>query len=172
MQIVIVPDRDLIEDVLSRLEPRADVTAGGDGALRAASLPVFDAALVDTWQRLRTLVLRAAREGWQTVRAEVDGLVAYVEETAASLGKRATAFRNEILAKVHELIRETVDTVLRAMRSELTVGQHRFRLSSLELEQKLVFSASLEASIEAACQLLGSGELVVKGAYTFVEPGA
>ena len=67
---------------------------------------------------------------------------------------------------VRRMIGETFDVMLGALRPALAIGGVTYRMASINMEQKLIFSGSLDISVTSLCKLLGSGELVLKGTYT------
>lgn len=148
------------------------ITTGPEGigdALHKLSAGAVAAAAGEVWERVRVVLNQAARDGWTGVQVAVDDMNRFIEERAAELYDDAVAFRRLLHDKLQELMRETVDIVLRSVRSRITVGEGVFVLKSIELETKVVYSASLEASITALCKFLGSGETVVTGTYALAD---
>jgi len=60
------------------------------------------------------------------------------------------------------------DQILSSLRIEIKIGEVPYRLKTLELQQKLVFSGSIEASVTTLCKFVSSGELSVQGSYEVV----
>ena len=73
--------------------------------------------------------------------------------------------KRRLLKQLRLVISETFDLILSSMRSEVKIRDLTYRLTSVELQQKLVFSGSIEASLTALCKFVGSGEFVVTGSY-------
>ena len=156
------------EDVISRALDRAEPVfrqAATEGSLHAAPLDLFEAAAADAWNRLRTLVEDSVRVGAVAVQAEVERFVAFVAETAATLGKRGEEFRRWILAKVRELIAGTFDGLLALLRTDIIVGTRSYVLETVSMEHKVVYSGSLKASLTELVQFSGGGEFVLTGSY-------
>lgn len=169
--VLLTPRDDLVASVFARVEQRrAASTHGGGSALQAGALDAFEAALAEKMQELREISNSAVRSGWDAVQVAVQSFSASVESTAANFGKRAQEFRRRVMDIIRDIIGETFDFMLSAMRSELVVGGRTYTMASLDFEQKLVFTGSIDISLTSLFKLLGSGELVVKGKYAL--PGA
>jgi vacuolar-type H+-ATPase subunit D/Vma8 len=153
---------------------RKVVLATSDGSQSGAALykdtssPVIAAAR-EAWEKIQSLLKHAARKGWQASQQMLDEFSAYVEDVSAELAEQADQFRAFLLEKLHELIRETFDFVLRSIRSRLVIGGSTYVLKSVELETKLVYSSSIEASVTTLCKFVGEGEAVVTGSYSLAE---
>jgi hypothetical protein len=156
---------DLVENALQRAEPKFGGGKGPDGKLQAGGLTPFDAKLKEVWTRVCDLVERSARQGWETVKQDVTMIGGYVSQAAKELGKRAKEFRARVLESIRQIMTESFDLVLASLRSEIAVGEAKYRLETIDLDHKLVFSGSLEGSLEALCKFVGSGELSVKASY-------
>lgn len=166
-QVLLATSQDVVTVVFDRLERRQQVTAGGaGGGLKSGALDAFEAAVAEKVQELKELAARSVREGWEAVQGAVRSFTGGVEEAATQLGKRAQEFRDRLMDVIRSVIAETFDFMLSAMRAELKVGGQTYRMASIDMEQKLVFTGSIDISVTSLCKLLGSGELVVKGKYT------
>jgi hypothetical protein len=161
---------NVIDEVLDTLAPRAAAREGAKNALAGAAAGVLEAAIGEAWGKFRSVVERCVREGYEAVRAEIVAFSRYVDDAAQELGVRAEEFRQQVLAKIRETIVATFDALLRCMRSTVSLGSHRYVLDAITLEQKLVYSGSLEASLTALCKFVGGGELVVTGSYKLENP--
>jgi hypothetical protein len=155
---------DVIMRALDSVEVQPTAVTGA-GHLHAASLDAFQAATVEAWGRLRSLVETCARLGTAQVSGQMDEFLQYVGATASELGVRADEFRTWVNTKIRSLITATFDFLVGALRAELIVGTRRYVLESLDLQQKVVYSNSLKASLTELCQFTGGGELVLSGAY-------
>jgi hypothetical protein len=164
-QILLATDIDLVTVVFRRLEQHQPA-ASGAGALRSGALDAFEAAVSEKAQELRELAAQSVREGYEAVQGAVRSFTAGVEEAATRLGKRAQEFRDRLMDFVRNMIRETFDVMLGSLRPTLAIGGVTYRMESINMEQKLVFSGSLDISVTSLVKLLGSGELVLKGTYT------
>lgn len=163
-QVLLSTDADIVTLVFERLDQRASA-AGAAGGLRSGALDAFESAVAEKVQELRELAARSVRDGYEAVRGAVQSFAAGVEDAAAAMGKRAQEFRGRLLDFVRRMIGETFDVMLGALRPVLAIGGVTYRMVSIDMEQKLVFSGSLDISVTSLCKLLGSGELVLKGTY-------
>ena len=160
---------DVIHEVLQAVAPAAAMGAPATGALPAAIGDIFEAAVREAWVRFRSMVERCARDGYEAVRAEITSFAGHVEMVAEELGARADEFRQRVLEKIRETIIATFDALLSCMRPTVLLGGRTYVLDSINLEQKLVYSGSLEMSLTALCKFVGGGELVVKGSYKITD---
>ena len=165
-QLTFAIDEDIVRRALDSSEPSVHhVGESGSGGLYAADTNLFDAATTEAWAKLRALVEKCTRQGTDFVKEEVVAFVEFVEETGQALGARAGQLREWILTKIRELITKTFDLLLAALRTEITIGSRRYVLESVELEQKLIYSGSLQASLTELCEFTGGGELTLTGSY-------
>lgn len=123
------------------------------------------AAIEVAWIKITTLVEKCTSKGKTIIQDEVALLMQHVEETGERLRQHGKEFRQRLLEKVREMIGRTFDVMLKAMRSDIVVGNRKLVLKTLNLEQKLVFSGSLQVSLTSLCEFAGSGELTVTGTY-------
>ena len=168
-ELILALDEDLVQAAFKRVESTWAVSKLGDSALYAASSAV-DAAVTEAWQKVEDVVGECLRAGWETVEGHVSEVVAYVKDAASKLGNKANQFREILLSKLRAVISATFDLVLSTMRIEVKIGDSTYCLKSVNLQQKLVFSGSLEGSLTALCKFVSSGELVVQGAYEAPTP--
>lgn len=166
-QVLLATTGDLVDTVFARIEVRSISTdaAGAGGGLKSGALDAFEAAISEKLQELRDLAGRAVRNGWDAVQGAARDFSASVDEVAAGFGKRAQEFRDRLMALIRQIISDTFDFMLSAMRSELKIGNRTYTMASVDIEQRLVFTSSIDISVTSLCKLLGTGELVVKGKY-------
>jgi hypothetical protein len=163
-ELILTLDEDLVQAAFRRVDSIWTVSKLSDSSLYSASSAV-DAAVTEAWQKMEDVLGECLRAGWASVENHVSEVVTYVKDAASKLGNKANQFREILLAKLRAVISATFDLVLSTMRSEVKVGDSTYRLKSVNLQQKLVFSGSLESSLTALCKFVSSGELVVQGAY-------
>lgn len=165
-QLVTSVHTDIVESAFAtvKLVGKANAHTGGK-LYKDTSNPVV-AAASEAWERIRELLNQAARKGWDAVQTMVDDVNNHIEELAKDLKEQADEFKRFLLEKLQELMRETFDFVLRSVRSQIQIGDAKYVLNSVQLESKLVYSSSIEASITALCKFVGKGEIAVTGTYT------
>jgi hypothetical protein len=167
-QFTVLLPYDLIERAFEQIDiasPSANTVARGDSKLYANPISILEAAIGDAWLKIQTLVTKCARQGKQFIQEQVSDFMSYVEATTKELGSNADNFRLRLLEKIQEIMCETFDLMLKALRTEIMVGHRKLVLKSIDLEQKLTYTASLEVSLTSLCEFAGGGELTVKGAY-------
>lgn len=163
--LILALEVDVVREVFKKVE-ESWASKIGYAALYSPSSAV-EAAVTEAWQKIEDVVGQCLRSGWELAQSRVSDVINYVQTTASHLGNKANEFREILLAKLRNAISATFDLVLSAMRSEVKVGGLIYRLKSVKLQQKLVFSGSVEGSLTALCKFVSSGELVVEGAYEF-----
>ena len=161
---------DLIARAFEQVEiSKPSPSTANIGAAKAYSrAPEVEAALGDAWLKIKSLLERCANQGKEIIRSEVATFIQYVDSTGKELDALAKDFRDRLLEKIREMIAATFDLLLRALRSDIVVGERKLALKSIELEQKLMFSGSLQISLTSLCELAGTGELTVTGSYEFI----
>jgi len=164
-ELVVTFTGDIVKVAFSRIEQLQRAAVLEDSALYAVS-DVVNAAFTEAWLKIEELVGDALKLGWETTKERVASVAGYVMDASAKLGNKAAEFQERLLKQLRLLISETFDVILSSMRSEVKIGDLLYRLASVELQQKLVFSGSIEASLTALCKFVGSGEFVVTGSYT------
>lgn len=162
---------DVIADVLDSVAPQRASDPAVKGGLAGAHGTAYEAACKEAWVRFRVLVEQCARDGYDATRAAIADFVTRTGEVADELGAAGQAFRQHVLGKIRDTIVATFDALLGCMRSRVELGGRSYVLDSINLEHKLVYSGSLEASLTALCKFVGTGEMVVKGAYTLERGG-
>ena len=167
-ELVMSAGGNIVDAAFARVTLTSDSVKAIGSDLQKLSTAALAAAAGEVWEKVRSVLNQAARDGWISVQKAVADLGQFIEERAAELYDDAVQFRQLILDKLHELMRETVDIVLRSVRSKITIGEDIFVLKTIDLETKLVYSASIEASITVLCKFIGSGETVVKGKYSML----
>lgn len=165
--VIVAAAADVIAQAFEQVNVLQAPQAGfAGGTPRAYSLAnEVEGALGDAWVKIRALVEKCSQKGRAIVRSEVETFMQYMETTCRELGAHAREFRERLLGKIREMISSTFAVMLRAMHSELTVGDRKLALKSINLEQKLIFSGSLQISLTSLCEFAGGGELTIVGSY-------
>jgi hypothetical protein len=165
-QLLVAVPYELIEEAFNNIDVAAPPLKATSGAPKVYSdAPIVDGAVRDAWAKLRALIERCLRQGKQIVQDEVAGFMEFVEMTCSELGALADEFRDRLLGKIREMIQQTFDLLLKAMRSDIVVGARAMVLKTITLEHKLVYSSSLKVSLASLCELVAGGELKVTGSY-------
>lgn len=164
-QLLVPVSRNMIVQALDFAQPKMKQGAEWGDKLYGASSGAFQIALDEAWVKMRTIVEKSAQQGWEVVKSEIKSFVGYVESTSMELGKQAQQFIDFVLEKIREAVIRISDALFRCLRTKLEVGDLIYRLSSVEVEHKLVFSAELETNLLVLCKLASEGELSVKGSY-------
>ncbi len=168
-QVLLATTGDLVETVFARFEAQKSPAENIGSGLKSGALDAFEAAISEKVQELKDLAAQAVRDGWDAIQGAARDFSARVDEVAKAFGKRAQEFRDRLMNLIRQIISDTFDFMLSAMRSELKIGSHTYTMASVDIEQKLVFTGSIDISVTSLCKLLGTGELVVKGRYALPE---
>lgn len=127
--------------------------------------PAVVVAATETWDKIRDLFTQVARDGWEALKVQFDEVMSFIGEQSRVLGDLAEDYEQILLEKLHEMVRKTSDFLLKSVSSQVQVGQQTFILTAINVEMKLLFSASIEASVATLGKFLGSGEATVKTTY-------
>jgi hypothetical protein len=163
-ELVVILTGDVVKTAFSRAEQPQLTTSPQDSALYSVT-GVFDAAFAEAWLMIEELVGDSLRLGWEQTKGRVASVADYVKNASVQLGNKSAEFQERLLKRLRLVVSETFDLILSSMRNEIKIGDRSYRLTSVELQQKLVFSGSLEASLTALCKFVGSGEFTVTGSY-------
>lgn len=168
-QLIMPVQGDVVEIVFSKVHFTSGGPGVGDNFGKVASDSVVTAA-TEVWEKIKTLLLEASKRGWDAVQPLVTELNAIVEDRANELMHEAARFRNLLLDKLNEAMQEVLELVLRSIKSRVRIGEDNFTLASIDLQTKLVYSGSIEASITALCKFVASGETTITGKYSIAPP--
>ena len=176
MQIVSAIGPSFIDDLFDSVEISKPIPPEINGARisgRLYKLALADTVVVaatETWDRIREFLKQVTRDGWETAKVQFRELMDSIREQSRILGKLAEEYEQLLLEKVHEMVRKTSEFLLKSVSSQVQVGQLVFTLSAINVETKLLFSASIEASVATLGKFLGSGEATVKATYSIATP--
>jgi hypothetical protein len=164
MEIIVAVNEDVVREAFKRAETVEIAQDRPDAKLYSMSSAV-KAAVGDTWLKIKRVVEECLRTRWELVQASVQEVLDYITATANGLGNDAIFYREILIVKMREIISSTFDLILSSLRTEIKVGEHSYRLKTVELQQKLVFTGSIELSLTTLCKFVSSGELSVQGSY-------
>ena len=163
-QLVVTLTEDLVDTAFKNATDKQN--AGLDDASLQSISGAVRGALDNAYVKIRDVVKECSLKGWENAQGQVLKVLEDVTEEENELVDSDTKkFRKQLLDHLRRVIAETFNLVLSFMPSEVVIGEVTYRLTSVELEHKLVLSGSIEASLTALCKFVGSGEFVVKGAY-------
>lgn len=169
MTALIVPvTGNIVEHVLARISFDLPATDGVSSNYQRLRTPAAIAAAKEVWGKIEKVLKQAAIDGWEAVKEEVRLVNAFFEERAAELLNEAVELREAVIEKLREAMQGILDFVLSSIRTRVKIGEDSYALGSIDLESKLVYSSSIEASITSLCKFVASGEAVVTGKYTLV----
>ena len=168
-QIIATVPSDVIQAVFAKISLTESFSSLPGGKLYKDAAGPIMAAVREIWERRRELLSYSARNGWDAAQSGLDEINTKVDELVEKLEEQAEAFQELLLAKLRELMRETVDFVLRSVRCRIDLGGFSYVLNSIELETKLVYSTSIEGLLTVLCKFVGNGELKLVGTYALLK---
>jgi hypothetical protein len=167
-QTLTAVDEALLDAVFAKVGVLTSTAKPKTGSLKKLIPPLVETAVSEAWEKIRALVKEVSRKGWEKTTSLLDEVIAFIDVSAAELENLADEFRKLLVQKIHELMQETSDLILNSIRTKVQVGDQHYVLNSVQLQTKLVFSASIEGSLTTLCKFIGSGETVVTGTYTLL----
>jgi len=171
MTALLVPvTGNVLDVVLRNITFEVAVAGSVSSNYQRLSTPAAIAAAKEVWARIERVLKQAARDGWDAVREEVKAVGEFLDARAAELLNEAAELRDVLIQKLREAMQGMHDFVLGSIRTRVKIGEDTYVLGSIDLESKLVYSGSIEASITALCKFVASGESVVTGKYTLLTP--
>jgi hypothetical protein len=162
MQITLLADPDTIEKALQIAE-RAPTFSG-----RGLQAPTEDllGRLESIWEDIRMGLAQAYRQGRQRVAEIAARVHVAIEEKLKLAGDKAEELRRMLLDRLGTYLQGIVDTMLGAVRGQLTVQGMQLKLSELEIAQTVTVSNSLEISLDRVFEFSADGELSVSAKYS------
>jgi hypothetical protein len=176
MQIVIAIGPYIVDELFDKVDithliPPSDTTLTAGSRLYKIQLqPIVVAAAGETWEKVRDLLKTIARDGWEATKVKFDSLMKFISDRTRELGSLAEEYEQLLLEKLHELMRNTSELLLKSINQQIQIGRQIYTLNSVNLETKLLFTGSIEASVATIGKLLGTGEVSVTGIYSI--PGS
>ena len=172
MQIVTAIGPNMVDDLFDQIEIAQAKPPSDSPPIVSARLykiqiqtPVVTAA-AETWEKIRDLLKQVARDGWDAAKTYFNSVMTFIADRARELGSMADEFQQLLLEKLHELMRKTSEFLLKSVSQRVQIGQEVYTLNSINLETKLLFTASLEASLATIGKFLSTGETTIKGTYS------
>lgn len=126
----------------------------------------LQSALKESWFKIEKIVNDSIEYGWDFVKSTLSDLQIHINRVAESLGDMGREFKQKLSEHVRLLINNIFQTLLLSLQNDVTIGNTKYKLSSIELEHKLIISTSVQVSIQSLCQFLAAGELLVRGSYS------
>lgn len=176
MQIVTAIGPNIVDDLFDNLEITHTLPPSNNGPLISARLykiqlqPIVVTAARETWEKIRDLFKQVARDGWEATKVSFDAVMTFINDRARELGNLAEEYEQLLLEKLHELMRKTSEFLLKSVSEQVQIGQQVYTLDSIDVETKLLFTASIEASVATLGKFLGTGEATIKGTYSRLGP--
>lgn len=159
----------LRQDFEQAIDAAREVGRGGSVPGLATSL---DSALTGkvraAWDRIEEALRTAFEFGREKASPLVKAAVDEAEALVASAGHRAAEVQQALLVKLSEYVLRLTDAALERVRTELVVGGVTWRLSGVELAQKISMTGALSTNITSLATLTSGGELTVNAQYTVV----
>lgn len=167
-ELIVPVSGNIVEQVLANIDFDTPLLGKVTANYQQLRTPVAIAAAKEVWVRIEKVLMQAALDGWEAVKSEVKAVNAFLEERATELLGDAADFRNLLVQKLRETMQGILDFVLGSIRTRVKIGEDTYALASIDLQSKLVYSSSIEASIATLCKFVASGEVVVTGKYTLL----
>jgi hypothetical protein len=168
--LVIAVSLNLIDEAMDSVDITEPAGQLSQTALQQLGSGRVAAAVSEAWEKIRVLLHDVARRGWEAAQSEAELIGNYIGSVVEELEEEAEAFREMLASKLHTLMQEMTDKLLRSVRNRLLVGGDVYLLNAVTVQSKLVYSGSIDISLTALCKFVGTGEMVVTGTYGLAPP--
>jgi hypothetical protein len=121
--------------------------------------------IADVWDATEAALLKARREGRQAAAELVQKVDALLKQAAVELVDRYRAVKDAIAARLSAYITSVIDAALLRVRPALSIGGREMLVSSVTIEQRLMLSGSVKASLEEIVEFIAEGELTLSAEY-------
>ncbi|GIF02133.1 hypothetical protein [Paractinoplanes rishiriensis] len=118
------------------------------------------------WDGIEAALRAAFEYGREKANPLVKTAITEAESLVASAGHRAADVQQTILVKLSEYVVRLTDAALSRVRTELILGGVTWRLSGVELAQKISLTGALSTNITSLATMTSGGELTVNAQYT------
>ncbi len=164
MQITVIVSKNAFDSALAMAESirRLSDTAGGLGSL-------LDGALIgwveEAWEAVRVALDRVYRLGSEAAQSAFQSADQAIDRVLAAAGNRAADVADALRARLAGYVTALVDEMLKQVRPKLAIGEDTFRLTEVQVSQKLVLGGTLKTSLREALALTSSSEFNVDASY-------
>ena len=86
-------------------------------------------------------------------------------EASKALKQRYDSVKSRIAQKLNDYVQAVIDGALGRIRPMLSVGGRDLRVVKITMEQRLMISGSVKASLEEVCEFVAEGELTLAAEY-------
>ena len=149
MEMLIIVGDEIHDQALAKARAIPLVpAAGGRGGLNA---PLPDEArqwFDRIWDTTEAALLRARRQGKEAAEGFVTKVETLLEEASAALKDRFQLLRDRLLERLSEYMTALIDAALKLVRPTLSVGGLMLPVRSVTVEQRLMLSGSVKASLQ------------------------
>ena len=163
MRTTIIAERSVLEVALAAAEQ-----IGQPGQLRGLKAPL-DASLLgrlnDVWDGIKDALEKGFEWGREKARPVLEDAGQHAEKAISEAGALAKDLKAALLDRLREYLTTFIDGMLMQIRPDIRVGEAVFSLSQVQLEQRILLTGSLKASLQEAFALTADGELTITAEY-------
>jgi hypothetical protein len=130
--------------------------------------PVLDAArgwVERLWDTAQGALDAAWEAGAEAAGALVERFGEELGELRAELAEGAAAVIETICERLAEYARSVTRRLLRQFEAELAIGERRFAVKGITVQQRVKMTGSLKASLKELCAMVSEGEVSVSATY-------
>lgn len=167
MDMLVIVSDEIHTAALARARTLGRPLPDGTGTLKA---PLTDDAiqwLDKIWDASEAALLRARRQGKAAAKELVEKVDALLKEASAALADRFQALRQALTMRLNEYITDVIDAAIKLVRPSVTIGDRLLHIASVSVEQRIMLSGSVKASLQEIVELVAEGELTLSAEYAF-----
>ena len=165
MKMLVVLGEDIFESALEAAHASSTMVGAGATGLGAPLTDDVRRRIDDVWDATEAALLKARREGRQAAAELVQKVDALLKQAAVELVDRYRVVKDAIAARLSAYITSVIDGALLRVRPALSIGGREMLVSSVTIEQRLMLSGSVKASLEEIVEFIAEGELTLSAEY-------
>jgi hypothetical protein len=165
MEILTLVGDDIHEAALARAVAIDSAVPASGGALQAPLSDDVRQWLDRIWDATEGALLRARRQGKEAAAVLVQKVETLLQEAGAALADRWQALRDALAARLNAYLAAVVDAAVALVRPTLAIGSQVLRVTTVTVQQRLLLSGSIKASLEEIVELVAEGELTLSAQY-------
>jgi hypothetical protein len=167
--IIISLGPNFVDEVMGSVQIAEQSAQLSQTALRSLKSGRVVTAADEAWGKLKRLLNDIAGRGLDYIQSPLAAFEDYLGRLMAELEEDADALRQLLRDKIREATDKAMDSALKHIRSRVTIGGDVFMLTSITLQIKVAYTASMEVSLTALCRFIAAGEVVATGTYSLGE---
>lgn len=165
MEMLTLLSDDIHATALARAASIDGVTPAGGGVLLAPLSDEVRQWLDRIWDATEGALLRARRQGKEAATVLVQKVETLLHEAGTALAERFQVLSDALAARLNVYLAAVIDAAVSLVRPTLSIGGQMLRVTTVTVQQRLLLSGSIKASLQEIVELVAEGELTLSAQY-------